>query len=144
MTEVAIPNNNILIFTANPFPRSQATSEGFREQGAPGLIASKLGEVAIVPVVPPTANLYLRLSIIGYISALLSLILKRAINLGTSTYAYIAGFTSATKNIFIFPELVVGFGKSGNNETLVGKLQSLGFRREATGRQQYYRGQASQ
>jgi hypothetical protein len=39
---------------------------------------------------------------------------------------------------------VVGFGKNGNNVTVVGKLQSLGFRKESAGRRIYYRGPTTQ
>jgi hypothetical protein len=139
-----ISNQDILVFTANPSPRSQATSEGFREQGRSWIGGLQIWEVAVNPVPPESWSLLGLTSIIAYVYSVVALILGRAIKLDGAQFTYIARYTTPVKNFFLYPDVVVGFGKDSNNETLVGKLQSLGFRKESAGRRIYYRGPTTQ
>jgi hypothetical protein len=113
-------------------------------KAAPGLVASKLWEVAVNPVPPESWSLLGLTSIIAYVYSVVALILGRAIKLDGAQFTYIARYTTPVKNFFLYPDVVVGFGKDSNNETLVGKLQSLGFRKESAGRRIYYRDPTTQ
>jgi len=131
---------NSLVFTTIPSPRSQATSDTFRQYGITGEVATPISGCAIVPASRPT----------GFFLTLLPQIICQAVQAGLlalsslpfngMVFRSVLMAPSPLKEILTIPEICVSFGRDNMKESIQSLMVGLSFRKESSGQRHYYRG----
>jgi len=132
-----------LVFSSATAPRSQATSDTFRQYGITGEVASPIREVAIAPVSRPRGFMW------TFLSQALAFAIQTAFfkiedhKFSGLIFKSILGKNSPIPDIFSTPDIVVSFGKDDNKEDIQSMMAAYGFRKESSGARHYYRGQGN-
>lgn len=130
---------NSLFFTSLPSPRSQATSDIFRQYGITGEIAAPIRECRVSPVSVPTTFLGRILPPV-IINAIKVAHFKSELTLAGPSFKNVLNEPVRLHEIFLYPDVTTSFGKSDMAEDIQAIMTSLNFRKESAQGRHYYKG----
>jgi len=132
-----------LVFTTTSSPRSQTTSDLFRQYKLLSQTSAPVRDAALHPVSSPTS--------FASIFAPQVLVLKMQSLLTSAEYDAskgvnfqgVIGAKPIVNSLFRPPPVIVSFGKDNLKDSVQAQMLAIGFRKESQARRQFYKGEAT-